>query len=101
MLCSVSDQKKEHAFAVFILMEVKPSTTVPTSLRGRALIFVPADFLCESCQQEEGCLLNQAEVNMPPEEKGGNIPEIEWGVYVRVFSQHENKVMLVQRVQRY
>lgn len=41
--------------------------------------------------QEVGCLLNQAEVNMPCEEKGGNIPQIERGGYVWAFSQQENK----------
>lgn len=40
---------------------------------------VPADFLSGAWHQEVGCLLNQAEVNMPCEEKGANIPQMEWG----------------------
>lgn len=55
--------------------------------QGHFWFLVRADFLCESCQQEVGCLLNQAEVNMPSEEKGGNIPEIEGAVCAREFSQ--------------
>lgn len=42
---------------------------------------MPADFLSGAWHQEVGCLLNQAEVNMPSEEKGGNIPQMEWGVH--------------------
>lgn len=44
--------------------------------RRSCLDSVPAAFLSEAWHQEAGCLLNQAEVNMPCEEKGGNIPQM-------------------------
>lgn len=52
-------------------------TPTPTPQKsGPAPDFVPVAFLSGAWHQEVGWLLNQAEVNMPSEEKAGNIPQI-------------------------
>lgn len=50
---------------------------------GSCLDFMPAAFLSGAWHQEVGCLLNQAEVNIPSGEKGGNIPQTEQGICVQ------------------